>query len=83
MPVISMFYGIIQMFFNEHSPPHFHAQYQDFKAMFDLEGNLMNGNMPNKQMRLIAAWAEIHYDELVANWELAKINALVKIDPLR
>lgn len=43
----------------------------------------MNGDMPNRQKRLIAAWAEIHYDELVANWELAKINALVKIDPLK
>lgn len=32
MPTISMFFGIlIRMFFNEHSPPHFHAEYAEYK----------------------------------------------------
>ena len=85
MPEISNFYGIvITMYFPEHNPPHFHAQYQGYKAVFDLEGNLTEGEMPKSQIKLIAAWAEIHHDELLANWELA-INEepLYKIEPLR
>ena len=33
MPAISAFYGIlIQMFWDEHAPPHFHATYSESKA---------------------------------------------------
>ena len=55
MPTISMFYGItIRMYnTNEHNPPHFHALYQGHKAIVDLDGNLMQGEMPGKQMKLI------------------------------
>ena len=86
MPTISMFYGIIIRMYNngEHNPPHFHAQYQGKVAVFDMDGNLMEGEMPLKQCKLISAWAEIHKDELLANWELAmNEEPLFKIDPLR
>ncbi len=44
----------------------------------------MEGKMPAKQCKLIAAWAEIHKDELLADWELAvNREPLYKIDPLR
>lgn len=86
MPTISMFYGIMIRMYNnnEHNPPHFHAQYQGHNAVFDMDGNLTDGEMPKAQIKLIAAWAEIHHDELLANWELA-INEepLYKIEPLR
>lgn len=37
MPTISAFYGIvIQMFWREHNPPHFHALYGEYEAVFDL-----------------------------------------------
>ena len=85
MPTISTFYGItIQMFNNgEHNPPHFHALYQGKNATFNMEGELIKGTMPRKQCKLIAAWAEIHKEELLANWELA-INEkeLYRIKPL-
>ena len=86
MPTISMFYGIMIRMYNnnEHNPPHFHAQYQGHKAVFDMDGNLTEGEMPKAQVKLIAAWAEIHREELLANWELA-INEepLYKIEPLK
>ena len=85
MPTISMFYGImIRMYNNNDNPPHFHAQYQGHKAVFDMDGNLTEGEMPKAQVKLIAAWAEIHREELLANWELA-INEepLYKIEPLK
>ena len=85
MPTLSMFFGIIiRMFVDDHNPPHFHAQYQDAIAIFDLEGDLLEGDFPSKQAKLVAAWAEIHHDELSANWELAKNKeSLFRIDPLR
>lgn len=86
MPTISMFYGIIIHMYNngEHNPPHFHASYQGHNATFDMDGELIEGSMPNKQKKLIAAWAELHRDELIANWELAmEEQPLYKIDPLK
>ena len=86
MPTISMFYGIVIRMYNnnEHNPPHFHAQYQGHNAVFDMDGNLTDGEMPKAQIKLIAAWAEIHREELLANWELAmQEEPLYKIEPLR
>jgi len=86
MPTISMFYGItIRMYNNgEHNPPHFHAYYQGNEAVFDMEGNMTDGEMPKSKIKLIAAWAEIHKDELLANWELAmNEEPLYRIDPLK
>lgn len=85
MPTISMFYGIIIRMYNngEHNSPHFHAAYQGYNAVFNMEGELTDGDMPKKQMKLIAAWAELHKDELLANWELAiSEQPLYKIAPL-
>lgn len=81
-----MFFGIIVMMFNnnEYNIPHSHAKYGEHKALFSLDGNLIEGNMPPKQQILIKAWVSIHYDELVANWNLAfNGEALYKIEPLK
>lgn len=85
MPTLSMFYGIIiSMYFDDHNPPHFHASYQDDEAIFALDGTFRSGAMPAKQEALIKAWAQIHEDELNANWELAsRKEAVYKIEPLR
>lgn len=86
MPTISMFLGIIIRMYNnnEHNPPHFHASYQGYNAVFNFDGELLEGSMPKRQTKFIVAWAEIHRDELLANWELAmNEQPLYKIDPLR
>jgi len=86
MPILSMFFGIIIRMYNsgEHNPPHIHAEYQGYSATFNFEGEIINGEMPKKQIKIIVAWIELHKDELLANWQLA-INEqpLYKIDPLR
>ncbi len=75
MPTISMFYGIIiRMYFapGEHNPPHFHAYYQEYKASIDINKmEFIESTLPSKQSKLVLAWAEIHRDELIADWELA------------
>ena len=75
MPELSRFYGIIIRMFSEpserHHMPHFHAYYQEFAAIFSiLPVELVTGSMPQRQQRLIEAWAELHPDELMADWSL-------------
>ena len=84
MPTISMFYGIIiRMYYDDHNPPLFHAFYGDYKAIFNFEGELVEGNLPKTKIKLITAWTLIHKDELLANWELAKNSEkLYDINPL-
>jgi len=68
----------------EHNPPHFHAYYNEYKASFSIDTlEIIEGNLPRKQTRLVQAWAELHIDELKADWELAMNGEPVyKIDPL-
>ena len=84
MPTISMFFGlIIRMYFEDHNPPHIHVEYKEYDAVYDLNGTLKSGSMPSAQNKLIAAWCEIHGEELLANWELCKRGELpYSIKPL-
>ena len=87
MPTISMFYGIIiRMYFapKEHNPPHFHIYYNEYKISFNIKAmEFMNGDLPAKQKKLVQAWAELHKEELLADWELAANGETVyKITPL-
>jgi hypothetical protein len=76
MPTISIFYGIIiRMYFapEEHNPPHFHAYYQGKKAIVGINDcEVIKSNFPKKQNKMITAWAEMHQDELSANWEICQ-----------
>lgn len=88
MPTIAMFYGIIIRMYcspGEHNPPHIHAYYQDSKAIIDIiTCELSEGNLPSKQKKLVLAWAEIHQEELMADWELASNGELpFAIEPLK
>jgi hypothetical protein len=55
MPEISRFLGIvIYMYFNEHNPPHFHAEYNEFKVAILIETlGIMEGKMPSKALSLV------------------------------
>ncbi|MDS4021737.1 MAG: DUF4160 domain-containing protein [Candidatus Competibacter sp.] len=89
MPTISMFYGvIIRMLFmdaQQHHLPHLHVEYQGKQAVISIpEGNLLEGDLPAKKLRLVQAWIDIHEEELMADWALAvKGEPVFPIDPLR
>jgi len=75
LPQISLFFGIkITMYYDEHNPPHFHAEYNGDKVMVEIiEARVIKGAFPSKQLKLILAWCVLHQDELMQNWELAKM----------
>ena len=89
MPAISMFYGIIvYMYFmdnKQHKFPHIHVKYQDDEVVVEIpSGEVLEGSIPNPKMKLLAAWIELHKDELLADWELAISGQQpYKIEPLR
>lgn len=61
------------MYFNDdeqHHTPHFHAKYAEYEASFALDGRCIVGDFPKKQTKYVVAWADIHYDELVALWDV-------------
>ncbi|MDO4442389.1 MAG: DUF4160 domain-containing protein [Slackia sp.] len=60
------------MYYAGHNPPHFHAEYSGKRALVDIqEGYVISGALPARQLKFVLAWAELHKDELMQNWELA------------
>jgi hypothetical protein len=85
MPTISRFYGIlIQMYFGDHVPPHFHALYAEFEALIDIQTlEVIRGSLPNRAMALVLEWALQHREALRQDWELCVQNQQpMKILPL-
>jgi len=88
MPELCRFYNIIiRMLYaddDQHHKPHIHVQYAEYKASIGLDGELLAGSIPEKQLRLIRAWLIIHEDELYAYWNKAvRSEPVGKIEPLR
>ncbi|MEI6522281.1 MAG: DUF4160 domain-containing protein [Bacteroidota bacterium] len=87
MPEISRFFGIIiKMFFKDHSPPHFHVEFGEFRAIFNIQSQeIMEGSLPSKQLKLVQAWAVIHEEELIKNFNSLSSDSPTwnKIEPLR
>jgi len=84
-----MFYGILVAIFyqdtGKHNKPHIHARYQGKKASIAIEdGTLLAGKLPDRQLKMVQVWIDIHRDELLADWELAVAgDEPYKIEPLR
>jgi len=85
MPTISVFYGIvIQMFWRDHAPPHFHAEYGEHEAIYEIETLVFTrGNLPRRAHALVVEWASLHRAELRDDWERARLEKpLAKIEGL-
>lgn len=85
MPTISRIYGIlIQMFYRENAPPHFHVRYGDQEASLRISDfSLVRGKLSSRALGLVREWAELHRAELEENWErAAKRSSLRSIEPL-
>ena len=77
MPTISLFFNIkILMYWNDHAPPHFHAGLvgQDIDTVIDIRTLelIEKGSLKRRAISLVLDWAELHRDELLSNWELAR-----------
>jgi len=85
MPEISRFFGIIiKMFFDEHNPPHFHAEYGGDVALIDIHNlSVFSGRLPPRVIGLVIEWATVHQPELFVDWDRARAQQeLLEIAPL-
>jgi Domain of unknown function (DUF4160) len=86
VPTICRFFGItIAMYFDDHGPPHFHARHASGGAKVRIDTlEVIDSDLPRRQLRFVLAWAELHQAELAENWRLARAGeTLMQIEPLR
>jgi ABC-type lipopolysaccharide export system ATPase subunit len=86
MPTISRFLGItISMYYDDHQPPHFHARSGEFNAKVRTDTlELLAGDLPRRELRIVLAWAELHAAELQDNWRRARAGeTLLEVEPLQ
>ena len=83
MPIISSFFGItIKMYFaqKEHNPPHFHAFYNEYVGVIDINsGKMLEGNLPKKALELINEWLILNKKDILNIWSSQEFK---KIPPL-
>ena len=74
MPEVTRFFGIVvRMYFRDHSPAHFHAEYGEYEALVEIETlAILRGELPRRAMALVLEWAALHRQELRADWERAR-----------
>jgi hypothetical protein len=88
MPLISSFHGILVYPYwldtRQHHLPHIHAMYAGDEAVFAIDsGDVIDGQLPRKQARLVQAWIELRRDALTRDWALAvKGEPIFPIEPL-
>ena len=66
-------------------PPHFHAQYGGDEVIVSINDiEVIDGSLPNKQLKMLLGWAAFHQEELQENWHLAEQQQeLFAIEPLK
>ena len=80
MPTIAYFLGIaVRMFFNDHDPPHFHVQYQGFRARVCItDGEIIDGRLPPTVARVLKEWTALRRDALMRNWQAARTDGTLE-----
>lgn len=84
MPIISQFYGILIYIYKElngrHNRPHIHASYGEYEMSVAFDGEIIVGEFPSKQRKLVDAWVALHEEELKAAWKAYNENGeIIKI----
>lgn len=82
MPEIARFYGIvIKIFFGDHPPPHFHAVYGEFVALFNIETlEMIEGDLPLRAKGMVEDWTRLHQSELLAMWKDQRFHKLAPLE---
>lgn len=72
------------MYYNDHSPPHFHAEYSGDEILVRIDSlAVVAGKLPPRATGLIMEWAALHQLDLQKVWNQARnAQPLTRIDPL-
>ena len=76
MPIIAIIDGMkIQVFPNEHPPPHFHVIFAEYRALIRIDTmSLWKGSLPRNKLRVVLAWASPRRSLLLATWKTSIAN---------
>jgi hypothetical protein len=71
------------MYWDDHSPPHFHAKYGEYEISVAIITGVVDGTFPKRALRHVLEWYELHKEELMEDWELCQRSEMPKsIAPL-
>ena len=78
MPVVSRFFGIvIKMYFSDHNPPHFHAQYGELAGLIDINSlKMIEGDLSPRALKMVQEWAKHHQQSLLEMWNSQNFQPL-------
>ena len=85
MPEISRFFGIrIKIYYGDHAPPHFHAEYAGESCIFDIQTlQILEGSIAPRAIGLVVEWGNLHRSEIQKAWNRAANHENPgKIEPL-
>jgi len=70
MPTLAIVDGVkIQLYFDEHAPPHFHAVFAEFVVQIQIDPlQVLRGSLPPAKLQVVLAWAEKNNDKLMSAW---------------
>lgn len=61
------------MYYNDHSPPHFHAEYGEYEAIYTIDTiEILRGELPRRAHSMVIEWTVLNRYALKDNWELAR-----------
>ena len=88
MPELSRFDGISVYMYSEpnspHKLPHIHAVYQGQEVVVAFDGNVLEGDLPSRKLRMLLVWIDLRQKELNENWKLlSEGKRFFKVEPLR
>lgn len=87
MPELCRFAGIVIYLLykdiQQHNKPHVHVYYGEYEASLGIDGELLAGSLPRRQMKIVVGWLALHEEEVYAAWNKAvQGECFDKIPPL-
>ena len=74
---------VIYMLYDDHHPPHFHAEYGEYRISVDITTGVVEGKFPRRALNAVLEWYTMYKDALLEDWELAAWHLqLKKVPPL-
>lgn len=70
MPTYFIVDGVkIQLYFDDHAPPHFHTSIAEYKSLIEIEtSEILEGDLPKNKKRGIIKWAKENREVLMEIW---------------
>jgi Domain of unknown function (DUF4160) len=71
MPTVAVVEGVkIQLYAQEHPPPHFHAAFAEYRAQIDIASlGVLRGHLPPAKLAAVISWAETRREALMQAWD--------------